>query len=206
MKAKFKSIMILLFLSFTFHLFNGCAHQASTVKTHSGHQSSSVASLINVGFDVDDTILFSTPAFEKGFKSGEKPFSEKFWEIVNGSDRQYSIVKKKTEQIIQELQSKGNTVYVITARQPYNGDQLKNFLSERLGIKKENIFFAPTGKAELMRQLNLKLFYGDSDSDISDALSAGAQGMRIQRSEKSSYKDKYHPGSLGEEIVPDSAE
>lgn len=199
-----KKLIYFILLLVAIGLFAGCFHQRSYTEIHSGKQNAPVHSPINVGFDIDDTILFSTPAFERGFKSGEKPFSKKFWEIVNGSDRQYSAVKKKTEQMIKGHQKRGDAVFAITAREPFNGDYLKTFLSERLGIKRENIYFSPPGKSELMRQLNIKLFYGDSDSDISDAHAAGAKGIRIQRSDKSSYKNKYHPGSLGEEIMPDS--
>ena len=206
MRIKSKRIEYFIILLSALSLQSGCFHQRLEPKTSEIKQISTISSPISIGFDVDDTILFSTPAFEQGFKSGEKPFSQKFWEIVNNSDRQYSIVKKKTEQIIKEHQKNGATIYVITAREPYNVDGLKNFLGDRLGISKENIFFSPKGKSELMRQLNIKLFYGDSDSDISDAQAAGAKGIRIQRSEKSSYKNKYNPGSLREEIVPDSAE
>ena len=38
-----------------------------------------VSALSAVGFDLDDTLLFSTPAFDEAFRSGKRPFSEDFW-------------------------------------------------------------------------------------------------------------------------------
>ncbi len=172
-----------------------------------------------VGFDLDDTILFSTPVFDRAFKSGVKPFSREFWEIVNTSDRELSSVKRRTEALIGEHQRNGDEIYVISGREPVREEAVQSFLHDRLGIKPENVHFtglspdsaspsgiAPNSKAEVMKSLGITVFYGDSDTDIADARAAGAKGIRIQRSERSSYKDRYHPGSLDEEIVPDSAE
>lgn len=172
-----------------------------------------------VGFDLDDTILFTTPAFDRAFKSGVKRFSREFWEIVNTSDRELSPVKRRTEALIREHQQNGDEIYVITGREPYRQEEVGSFLYDRLGIKPENVIFtglspdgaspsgiAPKSKAEVIKSLGITVFYGDSDTDIADARTAGAKGIRILRSERSTYKDRYHPGSLGEEILPDSAE
>ena len=204
MKKRILYLVLLLSSLLAFHFGTGYAAKNKTAaKTAAAKQ---VTQPLKVGFDVDDTLLFSSPAFEQGFKSGAKGFSKEFWEVVNMSDRKYSGVKKKTESIVKDLLKSGSEVYVITARESHKGEGLKDFLHDRMGIKKENIYFASKGKAELMKKLGITVFYGDSDSDISDAQAAGAKGIRIQRSEKSSYKNKYNPGSLGEEIVQDSAE
>jgi acid phosphatase class B len=61
-----------------------------------------------------------------------------------------------------------------------------------------------------MKSLALDAFYGDSDSDITDASKVpGIQGIRFLRSPKSSYRDsgrlaRYHPGYFGEPIIADS--
>jgi len=157
-----------------------------------------------VGFDVDDTLLFSTPAFKKGFRSGKIPFSRAFWGVVNKSDSGNSIVKQKTKQILLHHKALGDTIYAITARNPYNGRYLKKFLNEKFGILRSHIFFEPHGKIKKMRELKLDIFYGDSDSDITDADSAGVTPIRIMRSKKSSYKKKYHPGKFGEKVIKNS--
>lgn len=161
---------------------------------------------LRVGFDIDDTLLFSTPAFQKGFNSDVKPFSKEFWRIVNRSDSGASIVKKKVYELVKKHQAAGDEVYVITARKPYNGIYLKRFIKDKFGIPISHIFFAPNGKVEKMKELKLDIFYGDSDSDIEDALKAGVKPIRVLRSPKSSYKKKFHPGKFGEEILKDSEE
>ncbi|MBI5574392.1 MAG: hypothetical protein HY919_07575 [Elusimicrobia bacterium] len=170
--------------------------------------SSSAASLqssVNVGFDVDDTLLFSTPAFKKATESGTTEYSEEWWIIVNKSDEGNSIVKKVAEKILNEHKAKGDGIFAITARDKAGSDVLKGYLNKTFGIKKEHIFCTHR-KTEKIRELNIKIFYGDSDSDITAAQEAGAKGIRILRSLKSSYKGKYHPGEFGEEIIPNSEE
>lgn len=160
---------------------------------------------INVGFDVDDTLLFSTPAFKKATESGAAEYSEEWWTIVNKSDEGNSIVKKVAEKILNEHKQKGDGIFAITARDKAGSDVLKGYLNKTFGLKKEHIFCTHR-KTEKIKELNIKIFYGDSDSDITAAQEAGAKGIRILRSSKSSYKGKYHPGEFGEEIIPNSEE
>lgn len=166
---------------------------------------------LRVGFDVDDTLLFSTPAFDRA-KEKYDWGSDEFWNEVNTSDSAVSLIKTKTFEIIKNHQAQNCDIFVITARPGNGGESLKKFISEKFDIPEENIYFEPNSKIERIRQLKLNIFYGDSDTDISDAQSAGAEGIRIQRSEKSSYKDnsgklaKYNPGKFKEKIIEDSAE
>ncbi|MFA5779502.1 MAG: HAD family acid phosphatase [Elusimicrobiota bacterium] len=183
--------------------FFGCSTTQKSVAPSSS--AASLQSSINVGFDVDDTLLFSSPAFNIASKSEYSEYSEEWWAIVNKSDKGNSIIKKVAEKILNEHKAKGDQIFIITARDKIGGGALKDFLNERFGIKKENAYFS-NRKAELIKKLNISIFYGDSDSDITAAQEAGAKGIRILRSSKSSYKGKYHPGEFGEEIIPDSEE
>ncbi|HAX61685.1 MAG TPA: hypothetical protein DCX95_03880 [Elusimicrobia bacterium] len=184
-------------------VFFGC----STPQKSAAPSSSAISeqSGINVGFDIDDTLLFSTPAFKKADESGEAAYSDEWWTIVNKSDEGNSIVKKVAEKILNEHRSKGDGIFAITARDKAGSNVLKSYMNKTFGIKKENVFCTHR-KAEKIRELNIKIFYGDSDSDITAAQEAGAKGIRILRSPKSSYKSKYHPGEFGEEIIPNSEE
>ena len=184
-------------------VFIGCSTAQKSVAPSSSAASEHRG--VNVGFDVDDTLLFSSPAFKKGTESGAAEYSEKWWTVVNYSDKGNSIVKKVAEKILNEHKQNGAQIFVITARDKIGGGVLKDFLNERFGIKKENVYFSHR-KAELIKKLNISIFYGDSDSDITAAQESGAKGIRILRSPKSSYKGKYHPGEFGEEIIPNSEE
>lgn len=166
---------------------------------------------IKVGFDVDDTLLFSTPNFDVA--KGKHQFgTNEFWGEVNGKDRFFSVIKKKTYEIVTRHREHGDQIYAITARPEINPDPLREFLAETYSIPRDHVFFEPDSKTPRIRALGLTLYYGDSDSDIEDAQAAGARGIRIQRSPNSSYRNtdgtprKYHPGQYGEEIIPDSEE
>ncbi len=184
-------------------VFIGCSTAQKSVAPSSSAASEHRG--VNVGFDVDDTLLFSSPAFKKGTESGAAEYSEEWWTIVNKSDEGNSIIKKVAEKILNEHKTKGDQIFAITARNNAGSNVLKGYLNKTFGFKKEHIFCTHR-KAEKIRELNIKIFYGDSDSDITAAQEAGAKGIRILRSPKSSYKGKYHPGEFGEEIIPNSEE
>lgn len=154
-----------------------------------------------VGFDIDDTLLFSTPSFERGFNADVEPFSKQFWSVVNSNDAEVSCIKPKVYKMVQEYQSQGVEVYAITAREPHNGQNLKNFLEKSYNIPSDHVFFEPDSKTDRLKNLELDIYFGDSDSDISDAQEANIPAVRIQRSKKSNYEKKYNPGKHGETII-----
>ncbi|MGM0441450.1 MAG: HAD family acid phosphatase [Elusimicrobiota bacterium] len=199
---KLSNFKFIALVSIVFLLASGCNKTTETEKPKKTEQS---ASQLKVGFDVDDTLLFSTPAFQKGFQSDTQPFSDEFWKVVNTSDRGNSKVKEKAREIMEKYRSEGAEIFAVTARNPSGGQSLKDFLKDKLGIPRENTFFEPDSKVERLKKLNLDKFYGDSDSDIKDAMEAGVKPYRIQRSTASSYQEKYNPGKYGEEIIENSA-
>ena len=192
---------------------SGCRTAPSTVLLAAENsylsvaQAASLEGIKRVGFDVDDTLLFSTGAFRKGFDSGHRYDSEEFWALVNTSDSGNSIVKESARAVVETYQKRGIELFAITARSPVGGVELARYLHGVFGIPKENIFFEPDSKTARIRELRLDVFFGDSDSDITDAMEAGVRAIRFQRSENSSYKNedgslrKYHPGLYGEQIV-----
>ncbi|MBL4890010.1 MAG: hypothetical protein JKX97_08345 [Candidatus Lindowbacteria bacterium] len=196
-----QSFNLVLILSLVFFI-GGCTKSAPS----SDGTSLPAAEKNRVGFDIDDTLLFSSGAFDVGKKSGYEFGTDEFWSIVNSSDRKYSLVKKSVLALVREHQEKGDEVYVITARRNVDGDPVKEYISEVFRVPKENIFFEPDGKTERLKVLKLQTFYGDSDSDISDAQAAGIEGVRIQRSPKSGYKKKYNPGNFGERVIENTEE
>jgi len=159
---------------------------------------------IKVGFDIDDTLLFSSPNFDNALNSSVEPYSKEFWEMVNKNDRKYSKIKPTVKKIVDKHLKNGDEVYIITARKPYGGSHLKRYISKTFGVPKKNIFFEPESKSERITNLGLKIYYGDSDDDMRDALKSGARPVRILRAKESSYKKNYNVGNYDEEIVEDS--
>lgn len=74
-----------------------------------------VESKVRVGFDIDDTLLFSTPNFKNAFKSGVKPYSEKFWSLVNKNDYKYSKIKFSVKKIVEKHLKNNNEIILTTS-------------------------------------------------------------------------------------------
>ncbi len=151
---------------------------------------------LKVGFDYDDTLIFSTPAFRAGVASGQEPYSEEYWRVVNQS---FNLEKKKLVPVTVALGYKilGFDVVIITARQGYGGEKLQEHWK---WLAKE--FYFERNKAEILKRNRFVAFFGDSDSDITEALGAGVRPIRVKRSPKSDYTGKYHPGQYNEFILP----
>lgn len=58
-------------------------------------------------------------------------------------------------------------------------------------------------KAQAIKEKNIQIFYGDSDSDMRAALEEGIRGIRIMRAENSTHKPFPRYGILGEEVLRD---
>jgi acid phosphatase (class B) len=174
---------------------------------------------ISVGFDVDDTILFSSPGFHYAFNNtdgpdgsnlyGKKPLSsDKFWQDMSSQFDKFSMPKESARKLLKMHQKRGDKIFFITARPEIKGEILTGILNRTFRLKNEHpvIFSGKTSKAEYIKANNIKVFYGDSDSDISEAQDAGIRGIRVERSPISTNKGKYHPGKHGEWVMENSAE
>lgn len=200
-----------------------------------------------VAFDIDDTLAFTTPAFNRAFAAGGAPVPSDvgFWTVVNGCDpgcaagpflmpdgtlkdlpaAAPSTAKQKARELVKLHKDRGDRVYAITARPDVNGDAVRAYVERELGIAAADVFFEPDvdqpgnpkGKTDRIEALRLDVFYGDSDSDITDAQAAFPGGekvvvpVRFFRSPRSSNRkagklNKYHPGYFGEAIIAGSYE
>jgi acid phosphatase class B len=166
----------------------------------------SVKGQLRIGFDIDDTILFSRDTFIKAPHMSDDPDHLDYgW--VNTHDSLYSLTIPTMRDLIDMLRSQGHLVYFITARPGVNGEAVGRHLSRELGfqvVKDENLFFAPkrldpetgkkfTTKHELITSLGLHIFYGDSDNDMVAASVAGIRGVRVVRDQRSvdAYSSNY---------------
>ena len=172
---------------------------------------------LKVGFDIDDTIVLSRDNFLKAPKSIENPGHVDYgW--VNTHDSLHSGIIKPIADVIWFLRSQGHEVYFITARPGTNGDAVGRYLERELGfpiVNGENLFFSTkktdpetgnkyTTKHNVISQLGLHIFFGDSDSDMVAASIAGIRGVRVVRHQSSVieysrnyFGDTMSPGSKG---------
>ncbi len=170
---------------------------------------------MSVGFDVDDTVLYSSP----GFYYGKTKYSPKgytflgnseFWIEMNNYLDVYSLPKDIAKKVIQFHKQRGDNIFFITARTPTKTEVVTEILQKIFEIKNMNkVIFTGFAKGENLKvkpikDNNLKIYYGDSDSDIKASQEAGIRGIRIMRAGNSSHKPMPKNGDLGEEVLENS--
>ncbi len=196
-----KSVQIII-ISFVL-LLTACHHPKYTASPEK------IVGQLRVGFDVDDTILFSRDNFLKALSlSDDSGHLDYGW--INMHDSVYSVLIDPVAELIGFLRAHGHEVYFITARPGTNGEAVGRYLSKELGfpiVKGQNLFFSPkekdkdsgykyTTKHELITKLGLHIFYGDSDNDMVAASVAGIRGVRVVRDARSI--EDYSPNYFGD--------
>ncbi|MGF1863277.1 acid phosphatase AphA [Photobacterium profundum] len=168
-----------------------------------------------VGFDIDDTVLFSSPGFNRGqqvFSPNGYSYlqSQKFWDKMNCSWEAFSLPKTIGQKLITMHQERGDDIYFITGRTGSDCEITTQYLKDTFGIANmHKVIFAGSSKTvytktPFIKEHSIKLYYGDSDGDIISARDAGAEGIRIMRAANSSYKAIPKNGIYGEKVVKDS--
>ncbi|MFA6092195.1 MAG: hypothetical protein WCU88_01410 [Elusimicrobiota bacterium] len=157
---------------------------------------------LKVAFDYDDTLVFSTPAYAKAFRSGVQPFSPAFWEIINNS---YDIEGRKilANSLAWGLRIFGFKITILADRPSSGGQALRKEWRHLCS----NFVFAGDGEAARRGALQngtYVLYFTDRDSSIIEARKARILPVRIRRSSKSTYREEYHPGTLHELVIPGS--
>jgi len=149
---------------------------------------------LKVGFDIDDTIIYSERAFVDAPKT-ENGGTDYSW--INTHDKEYSLLIGPVVTLINFFRTHGHEVFFITARPGVNGDSVAVFLSKNLNFDVKvdsNLFFSPkeyvdgfkyTTKHRVMKKLGIDIYYGDSDTDIIAAIKADVHPVRIVRSNAS---------------------
>ncbi len=149
---------------------------------------------LKVGFDIDDTTLYSERAFMVAPKT-ETGSTDYSW--INTNDKDYSLFIEPVVTLINYFRAHGHEVFFITARPGVNGDSVAVFLAKNLNFDVKvdsNLFFSPkeyfndfkyTTKHRVMEKLGIDIYYGDSDTDIIAAIKADVHPVRIVRSDAS---------------------
>ena len=173
------------------------------------------AQRLRVGFDIDDTILFSRDNFlEAPHHSDDPDHLDYAW--VNRHDSLYSQMIEPIKTLVTWYHEQGHGVYFITARPGDDGAVLARFLSRELGFQvvvDRELFFSPkekhpltgkryTTKHRVMKQLGLHIYFGDSDTDMIAASIAGVRAVRVLRDPRSirAYSKNYFGNILSPEI------
>lgn len=155
---------------------------------------------LGVAFDYDETLVNSSPAYARAFEKTTQPFTPQFWSVVNNS---YELEKPKmvAMALAWAFRLFGFKVAIISSRPSIDGEALQK---EWRRLAPRSFYFAghKDNKHVELQRGNYVLYFGDSDSDIAQARKAKVYPVRVKRSPKSSYKEEYHPGTLGELVIP----
>lgn len=170
-----------------------------------------------VGFDIDDTLLFSSPGFWRGqrmFSPGSQEYlnNPAFWEKMNNGWDEFSIPKEVARELISMHVKRGDTLYFITGRSPTKTETVSKTLQDVFHIPAASmhpVIFAgdkpgQNTKTQWLRDKQIRMFYGDSDNDIRAARDNGIRAVRILRASNSTYRPAPAAGSFGEEVIVNS--
>lgn len=170
---------------------------------------------MNVGFDVDDTVLFSSPAYYYGqqkYSPGRTDYlsdPEFHKELNNGLDR-FSIPKEIARKLIDLHKGRGDNIFFITGRDPTETETLTELLTKTFDLENPNpVIFCGANpwdnpKIAPLKENDIQIYYGDSDGDILAAQAVRIRAVRIIRADNSTHKPLPKIGNLGEEILVDS--
>ncbi|MFC2165703.1 HAD family acid phosphatase, partial [Acidobacteriota bacterium] len=137
---------------------------ASSLQTHSP---------MNVGFDIDDTVLFSSPGYNYGqnkYSPGNNNYLtiKDFWSEMNNGLDDYSLPKEIAHKLIAFHAERGDTIYFITGREPTESETLTALLTQTFGLENPNkVIYTGSSSTENtkirpLREHNIQIFYGDS--------------------------------------------
>ena len=173
---------------------------------------------INVSFDIDDTVLFSSPCFYHGqqkYSPGKHDYlkNQDFWNEVNAGCDQYSIPKQIAVDLINMHQARGDQIYFITGRTAGDKDGVTPVLQKAFNIKDMHPVEFMGGRERTTKynktpgiiEHKVSIHYGDSDDDILAAKEAGIRGIRLMRAANSTYQPMPTLGGNDEEVLINSS-
>lgn len=161
----------------------------------------SVNSLIGfrAGFEYDDGIVYSTPAFQAAAKDHLETGSPDYWNAVNRA-YPYEHLKPVPWLTAWTLKALGFRIAFFCDRGPEGSDSLEASW-RRLA---DDFYFTRTDneKYEILEKHRFVLYAGPSDSGIIQARKAGVPPLRVKRSAKSSGPLASSPGKFREKTLP----
>ncbi len=163
-----------------------------------------------VGFDIDDTLLFSSPGFYRGkqeFSPNDESYLKNpaFWEKMNNGWDAFSMPKEVGKALIAMHLKRGDHIYFVTGRSATKTETVSQTLQQTMNIPADQlnpVIFAgdqpgQNTKVQWLKDKQMKLFYGDADGDIKAAQEVGIRGIRLLRAANSSYRPLPLAGALG---------
>lgn len=210
---------------------SGCPHLHPKINISENAKWTTVAEIeksladtpaMNVGFDIDDTVLFPNTSFHVSYQKfcphDDTPQrkscvdQQAFWDHMNAQG-ELNPPKEVGKALIDMHKRRGDKIFFITAREKSKykkenmSDTLRNTfkianMPEVIYLGMATINTDKPGKTPAILENNIKIFYGDSDADIAAAVAANIRGIRVLRA-PNSQDNHVMPlnGRYGEEVI-----
>jgi acid phosphatase (class B) len=175
---------------------------------------------IVVGFDIDDTLVFSSPSFNAVLNAsdaqGSNPYgadrraviaNPKTWEDIHAVHDAYVLPKEIGRKLLALHQKRGDRIILITARVNVKGELLEQRLRQMFKVDFAGpiVFTGMKPKTDFIKSNGVQVYYGDSDSDIEYAQAAGIRPVRVVRAGNAIPYDRVPTnGEFGEDVIIDS--
>lgn len=161
----------------------------------------SVNSLIGfrAGFEYDDGLVYSTPAFQAAEKDKLEPGTPDYWNAVNRSFS-YERLKPVPWLAAWALKVLGVKIDVFCDRGREGGDSLE--ASWRRLADNFHFVSGEDEKYRLLEKYRFVLYAGPSDAGIIQARKAAVAPLRLKKSPSSVLALESNPGKFGERVLP----
>lgn len=161
----------------------------------------SVNSLIGfqAGFEYDDGLVYSTPAFQAAEKDKAAPGSQDYWNSVNRSFS-YERLKPVPWLAAWTLKALGVRIAVFCDRGAEGGDSLEASWRKLA----DHFYFTRTEdeKYRILEKRRFIVYAAPSDSGIIQARKAGVTPLRVKKSVRSVNPLESNPGKFKERTLP----
>ncbi len=161
----------------------------------------SVNSLIGfqAGFEYDDGLVYSTPAYKAAGNDKVVPGTPDYWNSVNRSFS-YERLKPAVWAAAWSLKILGVKIAIFCDRGPEGADSLE---ASWRGLA-DHFYFTRNEdeKYRILEKDRFVLYAGPSDSGLIQARKAGVTPLRLGKSPRSVLNFDYNPGKFGEHRLP----
>lgn len=151
------------------------------------------------GFEYDDGLRYSTPAFRAAEKDKAVPQTKEYWSAVNGA---HALERTKPVVWLSAwfFRAFGFKVDIFCQRGPDGAEGLVRSWSPLAG----DFYFTleEDQKYRLLENGRYAVYFAPSDGGIIQARKAGVWAVRLRKSGKSALRYEYNPRKFKEPVLP----
>lgn len=154
---------------------------------------------VRAGYEYDDGLRYTTPAYQAAQKAKAAPFSADFWTMVNG-DHKLERTKPVVWLSAWFFRAFGFKIDIFCQR----GSGGSEGLVREWRPLADAFHFTPDEdqKYQLLEKGRYAVYFAASDGGIIQARKAGVWAVRVRKSAKSALQHEYNPRKFKEPVLP----